>query len=179
VINLKNKIITIAAVLAVMVAMTGIAVGAGIAFVNDPKITIDVLETGTHLVSVSAPTIKNLTINGINYTTPDGTKYTTPYNPCDKFNVTIDGLTSTTCFVEGTWSNNKEFMINYTHNKGAANGDYEVEYIANYDLTSPTGMILAVSAKADINAIPEFPTIALPVAAVIGLMFYFHNRKRK
>lgn len=28
-----------------------------------------------------------------------------------------------------------------------------------------------------ISAVPEFPTIALPVAAVIGLVFFFHKKK--
>jgi hypothetical protein len=27
--------------------------------------------------------------------------------------------------------------------------------------------------------IPEFPTVALPIAAVIGLVFFFQNRKKK
>jgi hypothetical protein len=29
------------------------------------------------------------------------------------------------------------------------------------------------------NQIPEFPTVALPIAAVIGLVFFFQNRKKK
>ncbi|MCG7847592.1 MAG: PEF-CTERM sorting domain-containing protein [ANME-2 cluster archaeon] len=29
------------------------------------------------------------------------------------------------------------------------------------------------------NAIPEFPTIALPIAAILGLMFILQNRRRK
>jgi hypothetical protein len=29
------------------------------------------------------------------------------------------------------------------------------------------------------NAIPEFPTVALPIAAVIGLVFFFQHKKRK
>ena len=27
--------------------------------------------------------------------------------------------------------------------------------------------------------IPEFPTVALPIAAVIGLVFFFQHKKRK
>lgn len=30
-----------------------------------------------------------------------------------------------------------------------------------------------------INGIPEFPTVALPIAAVIGLVFFFQNKKKK
>ena len=29
------------------------------------------------------------------------------------------------------------------------------------------------------NGIPEFPTVALPIAAVIGLVFFFQNKKKK
>jgi hypothetical protein len=29
------------------------------------------------------------------------------------------------------------------------------------------------------NAIPEFPTLALPIAALIGLVFFFQNKKKK
>lgn len=30
-----------------------------------------------------------------------------------------------------------------------------------------------------VNGIPEFPTVALPIAAVIGMVFLFQNRKKK
>ncbi|WP_406662574.1 PEF-CTERM sorting domain-containing protein [Methanolobus sp. ZRKC3] len=29
------------------------------------------------------------------------------------------------------------------------------------------------------NNIPEFPTIALPILSIIGMMFLFHRRKGK
>jgi hypothetical protein len=32
---------------------------------------------------------------------------------------------------------------------------------------------------ADLGTIPEFPTVALPIAAVIGMVFLFQNRKNK
>ncbi|MCX9085127.1 MAG: PEF-CTERM sorting domain-containing protein [Candidatus Methanoperedens sp.] len=41
---------------------------------------------------------------------------------------------------------------------------------------------LANSFKVDVPVditIPEFPTVALPIAAVIGLVFFFQNRKKK
>lgn len=30
-----------------------------------------------------------------------------------------------------------------------------------------------------VNGIPEFPTVALPIAAVIGLVFFFQHKKKK
>lgn len=35
------------------------------------------------------------------------------------------------------------------------------------------------SASRNFNSIPEFPAVALPVAAVIGLVFFMQNRKNK
>jgi hypothetical protein len=45
--------------------------------------------------------------------------------------------------------------------------------------TGETITIESADASQTITSIPEFPTVALPVVAVIGLVFFFHNRKRK
>ncbi len=39
--------------------------------------------------------------------------------------------------------------------------------------------ILTISHGCPGSQIPEFPTVALPIAAVIGMLFFFQNRKKK
>ena len=39
--------------------------------------------------------------------------------------------------------------------------------------------LLLASAEEPITTVPEFSTIAIPVAAILGLLFFFNHRKRK
>jgi len=76
--------------------------------------------------------------------------------------------------------NSKTWTISYT-NVNAVNGKYVVTYEAHYEFDGVDSSIETREAtiQTGINAIPEFPTIALPVAAVLGLMFIISSRKKK
>ncbi|MDI9395825.1 MAG: PEF-CTERM sorting domain-containing protein [Euryarchaeota archaeon] len=59
----------------------------------------------------------------------------------------------------------------YSHNvEASAQTDFEQE-------VNITGRVIVSVINTDVNEIPEFPTIALPVAAVLGLVFVFGRRK--
>ncbi|MGB9132109.1 MAG: PEF-CTERM sorting domain-containing protein, partial [Methanosarcina sp.] len=45
-----------------------------------------------------------------------------------------------------------------------------------YDVTV-SGTTLKVQATAEVASVPEFPTVALPVAAMLGLLFVFGRKK--
>ena len=58
------------------------------------------------------------------------------------------------------------WVISLWHSGSGTEG--EEELIESYRLTSRVSV-----------PIPEFPTIALPIAAILGLMFLLHSRRRK
>jgi hypothetical protein len=177
---MKHKIALIVASLAVMMAMIGSAnADLGIAVV-EPQITVAVGADGTQYVTVTTPggtgtlEINGIEINGV----------PTPYNVWEKFTVAVDGSSYTGTPVPGDGSLAQTFAVKYTNDKGIPDGDYKVEYSATYldsngFIVTTNGLAEIVSIEASVLAIPEFPTVALPVAAVIGLVFFFQHRKRK
>lgn len=51
---------------------------------------------------------------------------------------------------------------------------YNIQIGANGSLPMDIGL-----ASRNVNSIPEFPTIALPIAGILGLMFIISSRKKK
>jgi len=48
----------------------------------------------------------------------------------------------------------------------------------NNDFNDPVDKVCQTE-EPHVNGIPEFPTVALPIAAVIGMVFMFQSRKKK
>jgi uncharacterized repeat protein (TIGR01451 family) len=59
--------------------------------------------------------------------------------------------------------------------QAGASGDYTFQVVASSDNTDPTSANRNV--RVTQTSIPEFPTIVLPIAAIMGLMFVFGRRK--
>ncbi|MCX9011797.1 MAG: PEF-CTERM sorting domain-containing protein [Candidatus Methanoperedens sp.] len=161
---MKNKIITINAVLAVMVAMIGIAAAttADLKVTNDP-LTLDIGASGTQDVTLTLDPagtndVKAIAIVGL----PPG------------ISSKIDGHSGT--HLIGPWTSPKTWNVEFTNN-GAANGEYTITYDVVY--TNDQHKLRLATIQAGITTIPEFPTVALPVAAAIGLVFFFQHRKNK
>jgi hypothetical protein len=77
---------------------------------------------------------------------------------------------------------------NFSLKDGASDADDDSQvgkvYKVNYQFTFPdygtqTGETSIDVVHTYVEAIPEFPTIALPVAAILGLAFYFQRRKEE
>jgi len=182
---MKSEIIMVVALLAVMVAMTGVAAAsiAGIAVKLDGGTTVTVSPGATipstievTTSSESSPYICNVIIgpsqtclpywrsvgwiiNGASYcnNTPD---HTTVGTFTETFSITaptIPGTYSPEFTAYG--SDDCQFVLH---------GTSEPFYLTN-------GVIVTTSP----NNVPEFPTIILPVVAVIGLVFFFRQKKRK
>jgi hypothetical protein len=47
------------------------------------------------------------------------------------------------------------------------------------DVPGGNNLVISDGCAGGQTTVPEFPTIALPIAAVIGLVFFFQHRKRK
>jgi hypothetical protein len=176
---MRNKILMIAAMLAVMVAMTGIAAASpfliglnqaspnnGLAAGNPTSVPL----TGTTtfsvvLTAIDAGNVGNIgTYNLTCEITPVDPTITVACPSLASFNVTAvtmpfpDSVVVTT---NGTAPNSNHYLIVDGVTVGTMYPDPAAE----------GGIRL--------NTVPEFPTVALPIAAVIGLVFFFQNKKKK
>lgn len=80
----------------------------------------------------------------------------------DQYKMKIDGIEiETRELTSNDWK--EEWHLDF--NKG-----FWMDYSCNWDHNKP---------PTDHNQIPEFPAVALPVAAVIGIVFFFQQRKEK
>lgn len=162
---MKNRILMITAVFAVMVAMTGIAAAVTTPTTSTASepITIDAGQTVTHTATLTldpviSGDIKSLTVTDL----PAG------------IDVTIDSNSGNS--LTGSWTSPKTWTVTYTNN-GAANGVYTATYEFGYlnDLSNPRKATMQFG----IITVPEFATVAMPIAAVLGLVFFFQQRKKK
>jgi hypothetical protein len=80
---------------------------------------------------------------------------------------------SPTSYTDGVSS---VFYVEVTNN-GAPSGQYGINFAAN-DGTVPWEDDASIWAGID-SSIPEFATIAIPVAGIMGLFLFFNHRKRK
>ncbi len=176
-VNIRNKIVAVATLFAVMIAITGIAAAQNEIRVEPGVITIDAGGTATQEVTVTAEdgNIKSLTVSG------DGFKIT------DKFDVLIDGEERTS--ISGDFPSPKTFIVTLINGKGASDEDFTISFkstfthgdvqtkkakIQNDIIIRPTPTPTPVPI-----AVPEFPTVALPIAAIMGLVFLFQYRRRR
>lgn len=168
---MTNKILVFTAILAVMVSMTGIgaAVPGSLQLLDQ-----DVVDCGGAIATVDqlAPT------NSITY----DLKAIALGNSVQDWDLSV--LTSnadlTITFPTGTdfpttsGSFCRPDSVTVTVNPGASLG------IKGFSIgagpASITGELIVASNTINV---PEFPTVALPVAAVIGLVFLFQQKKRK
>jgi len=164
---MKNGILILTAMLAVMIAMTGTAVASNID-VGD-GISINRNLEGDHLVTINT---NGYAVDHFNVT-----------GPLDKFTVKVDNVEKDPELINGVLTitvpsavSGSTYKFTFINNKWAPNG----EYIFNYDLMWGTGSTTRHAyIQADVNAIPEFPIVALPIAAAIGLVFFFHQKNNK
>ncbi|MBW6470924.1 MAG: PEF-CTERM sorting domain-containing protein [Methanosarcinaceae archaeon] len=133
------------------------SVGYGISHDVTGPVTLDVGESQTFNVTVTGATCSSefsVVDADIFTVTIDGTLYSGP--------VTWDGGTNT-------------FEVVVTNDKGAGNGDYVITF--QNDGSSISCKKLEATVQVLVTVIPEFPTIALPVAAILGLAFIFQRRR--
>ena len=81
---------------------------------------------------------------------------------------------------------NESNPYTYEFTKNAPNeiGKYTLEVqITATGITKEVGKknryLLVASAEEPVTTVPEFTTIAIPVAAILGLFFFFNHRKRR
>jgi hypothetical protein len=170
---MRPKILIITALLAMMVAMIGITAAIGVSSVDAYPTPLTVGPSDFSIQKVTVTTdggfnIADIKVMGIK--DPNGN----PYIITDIFEVQIDtnpGPSETGLTDPSGTTYNYGFKF-----KGTITGNYKVKYVSN-DVDSSEYSIQVI--QATLNAIPVFPKVALPVAAVIGLVFFFQQRKNK
>lgn len=139
----KRIILIITAMLAVMVAMTGIAAASTIV-------------AGTVYDGISTTPYEGALVTAYSdssRSTPIGTNIT---NNLGEYEI-IDSGAITQVWVKATAPGKADAFAN-----GVPSGNTQTKFYL-----------------IDLTFIPEFPTVALPVGAVIGLVFLFQQRKNK
>lgn len=174
---MKNKILMIAALFAVMVAMTGIAAAA-------PYNAALWNAAGSALAPTPLELVpgNNLTLSYRAYTI----LIQTPAEVVPYFSsvTVISGVGALPGDITITTPTNLTLDVDPKLDVGAIN-------IA-LSSTAPVGAMYRVvigagsntsieigSASRPLNSIPEFATIAMPIAAALGLVFFFQQRKKK
>ena len=180
---MRNKILMITAMLAVMVAITGIAAATSVDIntsnavgnpdtINNPLDGSTVTSTDVLLYSITGPSgIRTLRVESSN---PN--LYVRVYNTAIGFNT---GFTNSGNEASWTWSGSgtQSFTVEI-YGTSAASGATVTVLDKNGGALLGTGLSGIASGTADIS-IPEFPLVALPIAAVIALVFIFQQRKNK
>jgi len=194
---MKNKIITITALLAVMVAMTGIAAA-------DPdQMNIYKKGTNTKVANVALPVggTVDLDLEISEFANPANTTHNITIRLFAEDEVTeIEGLEiqineTTSPFgpkPDGVWNEpaNNPIVI-WKQDQGTGKGTSErlklkitdraslpQKYVIEFTDTQ-TNKTTRLSGATLPVSVPEFPTIALPVAAIMGLVFLIYHRKKK
>lgn len=165
---IKNTILFLPAILAVMIAMIGIAVASNIEVLAD-GITINRNLDGDYLVSINT---NGYSIDHFNIT-----------GPLDKFTVKVDNVEKDPVLIDGVLTiivpsaiSGSTYKFTFVNNKMTPNG----KYLFNYNLMWGTGSSTKhIYIWTGVNAVPEIPIVALPVALIIGLAFFIQQRKNK
>ena len=196
----KAKVITALALTVVMlVVMTGLAAA------DDEQIDdqMDIVKDGTNIkvTSVDIPLggTVNLDINISNFLKPAGTIHnltvelydTNSSNPVTGLQLNISEQDGDGPKPTGTWNAPADNpVVRWNQTPGA--GGYErfdltiketkgacANYIVRIADTETGNSVELSAATMGVNAVPEFTTIAIPVAAILGLLFFYNHRKRK
>jgi hypothetical protein len=156
---MKIKIIVIAMLL---ISLVNVASADHVIGSSPAVATIDNGEEQTFIVTISA--------------VPDESLMNTfEVLGADEFEVTIDG--DAVSSKDWTWDGSEKTFSVKVKNTNAANGLYKITFMNTNGQDESTALEALIQVK--ITSIPEFPTIALPVAAIIGLAFFMQRRKEE
>ena len=159
---MKNKLMTIAVLLTVMMAMTGIA--AAVDEETDPVRFLGQItdENGIGIPNIPVQITKEFIIMGIHFTvkwedtTDANGNYETPYNAY---------------FLEFLRSGHYKLFLN-----GNLAGEKDLVN-ADFTFDKKEWIIPYYHYEWDVQ-VPEFSTIAIPIVSVIGMLFVFQKRKK-
>ncbi|VVB85555.1 Uncharacterised protein [uncultured archaeon] len=172
---MKNKTIMITALLAVMVSMTGMAAA-------DP-FNIDINKASPNqntpadnptTIPLTGTTVFSLDISSIS-TAGVGHPYSLTCSISPSAGVTV------TCPAGFTPASKTPFVLADVVTVTSSGAPPNTGYLLEVKGQNVTKLVRLDSASANIGltSIPEFPAVALPVAGVIGLVFFFQHRKSK
>lgn len=185
---MRNKIVMITAALAVMMALTGIAAAttttsppdADIVIIGTNPATIITVKFDTNTMS-SSDTLGGLVFDFNDFSTDSPTSELT--GSFDGSSYTGNHGTSSSYTMDGTWA------VWQVHVKDASDSDDATQvghkYYLDFTVKNTAGLTIDTSRRIGSATtighavVPEFATVAIPIAAVLGLVFIFQQRKKK
>ncbi|MCX9084529.1 MAG: PEF-CTERM sorting domain-containing protein [Candidatus Methanoperedens sp.] len=183
---MRNRLLMIPVMLTVLVAMTGIGGAYTTATPSNIEIDINPPNPETIVTVTYDPEGGALPTDGLKFTIRDGefsgvgnlaTEITGSQNGGSSY-VGNNGILPPVSEIGGKYS--WTFYV-----KDAVDSDDATQlgkkYNVVFEVLGTTGIAsyTITSSPTIATAIPEFPTVALPIAAVIGLVFLFQNKKKK
>ncbi|VVB88481.1 Uncharacterised protein [uncultured archaeon] len=162
---MKNQIVMISAFLVVMMAMTGIA----------SAFQLQLLDVNNNTVPLKIPMIPgqsmdfNVKISDYNHDSPD-------FHIKNLSNPTYV-IIETHPQVILTGGMDPYIQPNALTITLTSNAEPDHNYFFELNVTECLCQMEFQITGREIHAVPEFPTVALPIAAVIGLVFFFQKRK--
>ncbi|MDD5616171.1 MAG: PEF-CTERM sorting domain-containing protein [Candidatus Methanoperedens sp.] len=187
---MRNKIVMITAALAVMMAMTGIAAANPESVVVSPadqdlqpsqSLPGGSFATYNIAVSLIIANVSSGNTHTINATTTGVVGGGTTADLMYRFHFGALSSTWLSSGVSWTWTDSKgtsdSLTVDVMDTGSALNTKYQFKV---YDIyTTNTGLSDDARATVYGTSIPEFATVAIPIAAVLGLVFFFQQRKNK
>ena len=171
----KAKLITALALTVVMlVAMTGLASAADMKILPDGDIDLvpsSYVETTTHMEDMTCDGTQRTLI----VTVPMGDSGDLTFNVTDSWGGSTTGIGSVShSYTPAAGTTTYDIKVEIKAATGSEGESYTLYY---EDIQS--GIWDKASASVPTTAIPEFATIAIPVASILGLLFFFNHRKHK
>jgi hypothetical protein len=186
---MKSKIISITTVLAVMVAMTGIAAANpyNVAMIGGTN-PIELAKGQSQTLDVKVDTL--VAIPALPHTIvldpahPPGLIVTCKTAGCTTTDIIATPVAGKWPFSATTDPFTKTGAVTISRSLFAVDPDGTEYFVTLYTCDSNTGNCALTFAETavtsrTIGTIPEFPAVALPVAGIIGLVFFFQHRKKK
>jgi hypothetical protein len=187
---MKNKIITITAFLAVMAAMTGTAAADQLNVYYDGTSNLVTNSVDLTPGGAAVPLDVGVTFDASRSAPGNVHTFVCSVVP-NSGGGSADDIT-VNAVERGTSNSAPPFPLSWTQDGGAGTTEYIDITIAS-KATAPQGATYSIvvtdmafggsftfqAATISTSNIPEFPAVAVPVAGVIGLVFFFQHRKRK
>lgn len=171
-------IVVLAAILFTATAATGIVAAAPAGMALLPEGTINLVpgsyvQTTAHLYNMFADGSPHV----LDVIVVIGDASDLTFKVTDPFSGTTSGPTTggiTHMYTPPAGTTEYDVVVEIMVATGTEGKSYKVEYV-----DVQTGVFDEGSLSVPLISIPEFATIAVPVAAVIGLLFFFNHRKHK
>jgi hypothetical protein len=164
--------------------MAGSAMAAGSRLVNETGSAVDQINLTASDSTVSDYVILGYQVTGISGYVPTTFSYGIPSvtvmsGSGDEDDITVEYLNHNSFYVSSgdSYIDPANIKITLSADSEDTGTRYNVKIPVSVGGTSTTATFEIAASSTIVTGVPEFPTVALPIAAVIGLVFIFGRKK--